>query len=45
MGVKIIITLLIVLLVILGGLTLYGSMVKPPQRSYEQVLPDDRFPK
>ena len=35
----------VVVLLILGavGLTIYGSMLKPPHRTYEQVLPNDRL--
>lgn len=35
-----------VVLLFLGAiaLTVYGSMVRPPHRTYEQTLSDDRFP-
>jgi hypothetical protein len=26
------------------GLEIYGGRVQPPQRHYEQVVPDDRLP-
>ncbi len=28
-----------------AGLAIYGTQVKPARHTYEQVLPDDRFPK
>jgi hypothetical protein len=28
-----------------GALAFYGSGVEPPQKSYEQVLPDKNFPR
>jgi hypothetical protein len=36
----------IVVLVIVGavGLAIYAGKVRPPQHSFEQVLPNDRFP-
>jgi hypothetical protein len=37
----------IAVLFVLGvvGLALYGGSLKPPHQTYEQVLPDDRFPR
>lgn len=36
----------VLVLVILGAgaLVYYSTTLKPPHRSYEQVLPNDRFP-
>jgi hypothetical protein len=36
----------IVVMLILGaaGLAIYASTLKPPHRTYEQVLSNDRFP-
>ena len=43
MGTKLII-IVVVLIVAMGGLAIYGSQVTPPSHTYEQVLPNDRFP-
>ena len=36
----------VLVVVVLGaaGLAIYGAQVEPESRTYEQVLPDDRFP-
>jgi hypothetical protein len=44
MALKAMAALLVVAVLAAAGLAIYGAQVKPVQRSYEQVLPDDRFP-
>lgn len=36
----------VVVLLVLGaaGLAIYAGTLKPPHRTYEQVISDDRFP-
>lgn len=36
---------LVLLILGAGGLAYYGGTLKPPHRTYEQVLPNDQFPK
>jgi len=40
------IAIAVVVLLILGGgaLALYAGTISPPHRTYQQVLPSDRFP-
>ena len=45
MGWKLLIAFMIVLVVAAGALAIYGARVSPPKKTYEQVLPDSRFPK
>jgi len=35
---------LVLLIVGAGALAIYASSLKPPHRTYEQVIPNDRFP-
>lgn len=35
----------VVLILGAGGLAYYAGTLKPPHRTYQQVLPDDQFPK
>jgi len=43
-GVRIAIGIAVVFVLGVVGLALYGGSLKPPHQTYEQVLPDDRFP-
>ena len=45
MGWKLLLAFVVVLAVGAGALAYYGASTGPEQRSIEQVLPDDRFPK
>jgi hypothetical protein len=45
MGWKFLIVFVVVLALSAGALAIYGARVEPPKKSYEQVLPDNRFPK
>ena len=45
MGWKFVIGFVLLLALSAGGLALYGTILEPPQQSYEQVLPDDQFPR
>jgi hypothetical protein len=37
-------TFLVLLILGAAGLAIYASTLKPPHRTYEQVLANDRFP-
>jgi hypothetical protein len=41
---RIVLTFLVLLIVGAGALAFYASSLKPPHRTYEQVIPNDRFP-
>jgi hypothetical protein len=45
MGWKLLVAFVLLLILGAGALAFYGARVAPPSRSYEQVLPDSRFPK
>jgi hypothetical protein len=45
MGWKLLIAFVVVLILGAGALAIYGASVEPPKKTYEQVLPDNRFPK
>ncbi len=45
MGWKLLVGFVAVLVLGAGGLAIYGSTVHPVQRTVEQVVPDDRFPR
>jgi hypothetical protein len=42
--VKLIAGVLVLLVVVAGGLAIYGSQVTPKRHTVEQTLPDARFP-
>lgn len=44
MGWKLLIAFVLIVLVGAGGLATYGARVSPPQQTFQQVLPNDRFP-
>ena len=37
-------TVLVLLILAAGGLAYYAGTVKPPHRTYQQVLSNDKFP-
>jgi hypothetical protein len=43
-GLRIVIGIAVLFLLGLIGLALYGGSLTAPRQTYEQVLPDDRFP-
>ena len=45
MGWKLLIAFVLFLMVGAGSLAIYGARVAPPSHSYDQVVPDSRFPK
>jgi hypothetical protein len=45
MGWKLLIGFVLFLAAGAGSLALYGAHVAPPTHSYDEVLPDSRFPK
>lgn len=45
MGWKLLFGFVLLLALGAGALALYGSRLEPPQRSFEETLPDSRFPK
>jgi hypothetical protein len=45
MGWKLLIAFVVVLVLGAGALAIYGASVEPQKKTYEQVLPDNRFPK
>jgi hypothetical protein len=45
MGWKLLLAFVVVLILGAGALAIYGASVTPAKKTYEQVLPDNRFPK
>jgi hypothetical protein len=45
MGWKLLVGFVLLLALGAGALAVYGSRVEPPQKSIEQTLPDNRFPR
>jgi hypothetical protein len=45
MGWKLLLAFVVVLILGAGALAIYGASVEPSKKTYEQVLPDNRFPK
>ena len=41
---RILLTFLMLVFLGAGALAVYATMLKPPHRTYEQVLSNDRFP-
>lgn len=45
MGWKLLLGFVLLLVLGAGALAYYGARLEPPQRSIEETLPDNRFPK
>lgn len=45
MGWKLLLVFVVLLVVGAGALAFYGSRLEPSQRTIEETLPDNRFPK
>jgi hypothetical protein len=45
MGWKLLLVFVLLLVLGAGALAFYGARLEPPQRTIEETLPDNRFPK